>query len=526
MARSRWIAAALLLLLAGASAAPASAFDYEDPTEVAEADVVVLTAANFGKVTTGTPFVLVEFYAPWCGHCKSLAPEYAAAATELKQQGAGPGIVLAKIDGSAPENSKLAKKHGVKSFPHLIWFKAGGEPVEYTGGRTRAELVSWVKKHTRPNLVELTDASEVAPFLPAKTGFSTSVVAYFPEGAARAAQVAAMEAVARAAERTFGWTGDATVAAALGLTVAAEDAPVVAMLRSFDEPQVVLLEALSQSSLTAFVANFSRPLLVTFSKATQPLIFEAAAQLLCFLPPGVEDEEAKAAVFAMHQAAAAVRGQGVQFVVVEANEESAPVLDFFGLGHDFEHLTVRAFQPKETRKSQPGPALAAGALNPAELVAFARSVLDGSAAASYKSAPAPAEEEQAGPLLRVVGTSFEQLVLRSEKDTFLYVFAPWCGVCKETTPVVEKLARRFASTPSVSIAVMDGAANEHPAVHVTGYPTIVFFAAGAKEKKGVLYESNDRSLLALTKWIKKHAAVPYELAKKTSKAEASHEELR
>ena len=71
--------------------------------DIDEKDVVVLTDSNFDDNVYGTDAAwFVEFYAPWCGHCKSLAPEYAELATELKGE-----VKVAKVD--ATENKQSAE---------------------------------------------------------------------------------------------------------------------------------------------------------------------------------------------------------------------------------------------------------------------------------------------------------------------------------------------------------------------------------------------------------------------------------
>lgn len=114
-----------------------SAFDGHDespPPAVDEKDVVVLTDGNFSKFIEEHRHVLVEFYAPWCGHCQALAPEFAAAATELKA--AGEDAVLAKVD--ATEENELAQKYEIQGYPTVLFFVDGLDNRKtYTGQRTK-----------------------------------------------------------------------------------------------------------------------------------------------------------------------------------------------------------------------------------------------------------------------------------------------------------------------------------------------------------------------------------------------------
>jgi protein disulfide-isomerase-like protein len=100
-----------------------------EAAEPKPSDVVVLTVANFEhdtQVTSGatTGDWFVKFYAPWCGHCKALAPGWDELARELKTKAdEGMSINVAKVDVTT--NVALGKRFDVKGFPSLIFFSKG-----------------------------------------------------------------------------------------------------------------------------------------------------------------------------------------------------------------------------------------------------------------------------------------------------------------------------------------------------------------------------------------------------------------
>ncbi|ORZ38897.1 thioredoxin-like protein [Catenaria anguillulae PL171] len=109
------------------------------------ANVVDLTPDNFDKVVDGSKHVLVEFYAPWCGHCKSLAPTYEELGTAYKH--AANQVVIAKVDADA--HKELGTRFGVQGFPTLKWFAKGSKtPEDYTGGRSIDDFATFIQSKT------------------------------------------------------------------------------------------------------------------------------------------------------------------------------------------------------------------------------------------------------------------------------------------------------------------------------------------------------------------------------------------
>jgi len=113
--------------------------------------VRTLTSENFDSIALDqSKDVLVEFYAPWCGHCKKLAPTYEQLGNAFVSE---PNVIIAKVD--ATTNQELASKYGVKGYPTIKWFGKQNkeDPLKYEGGRTLGAFVNFIneKANTKRN---------------------------------------------------------------------------------------------------------------------------------------------------------------------------------------------------------------------------------------------------------------------------------------------------------------------------------------------------------------------------------------
>jgi len=103
---------------------------------------LTLTPDNFDSEVGGDKPALVEFFAPWCGHCKSLAPVYEEVGDAFVKE---KDVVIAKVDADAHKD--LGGRFGVSGFPTLKFFKKGStSPSDYNGGRSSNDITDFINK--------------------------------------------------------------------------------------------------------------------------------------------------------------------------------------------------------------------------------------------------------------------------------------------------------------------------------------------------------------------------------------------
>jgi len=443
-----------------------------------EENVLVLNKNNFEEAIANE-FVLVEFYAPWCGHCKALAPEYAKAATQLHEEGSS--ILLAKVD--ATEESELAEKFEVRGYPTLKFFR-NGKPSEYSGGRSADDLVKWLKKKTGPPAHELTSEEEIKKF---KESAPVVVVGLFEDKESGPAKTF-LEVAADNDEHPFGIVTDKS----LFKSLEAEKEGIV-LFKKFDEGRNELEGEITSESIKKFVSANSLPLVVEFSHETAQKIFggEIKAHNLLFASKKSSDYET--IVEAFRNVAKDFKNK-VLFVTINTDEEDHErIMEFFGLKKE-ETPSMRLIKlEEEMTKFKPET----NSIDEQSIKQFVEGVLSGKVKQHLLSQVLP-EDWDKHPVKTLVSTNFDEVAFDKSKDVLVEFYAPWCGHCKQLVPIYDQLGEKFKDSATVVIAKMDATANELEHTKINSFPTLKLFK---RETNEVVDYNGERSLEGLTKFV-------------------------
>jgi protein disulfide-isomerase A1 len=443
-----------------------------------EEGVLVLTESNFDEAIASNDYILVEFYAPWCGHCKKLAPEYARAAQVLAKE--TPPLSLAKIDTTVHKN--IGTRFNIEGFPTLKLFSKG-TPSDYNGGRTEAEIVAWMKKKTGPASKALTTPEEVESF------HSTSDVAVVMFSAEEGL-LATYESVARA--------NDDILFAHCGTSACQEKFSVqpgsVVLFKKFDEGRNDLA-TFDEASLREFVQANSSPLVMPFDEKCAQLIFGKSVAGL-FLYRDRNSENASALEAAVKAAAANLRGK-IQVVITDITEGlETRLAEYIGVT-SADLPSVRIHDTRVDLKKY----TMEGEITEQNIMTFVDDWTNGKLRPTLKSDEIPTEQKENVYVL--VGKSFNDIVMDPTKDVLVEFYAPWCGHCKKLAPIYEEVAGNLKHNTNLVIAKMDSTTNEVDSVSIQGFPTIKFFPAN--NKSNPIDFNGDRTVEGFTKFLQEHS---------------------
>eukprot|EP01054_Gregarina_sp_Poly1_P005041 Gregarina_sp_Poly_1__5040@NODE_266_length_10382_cov_507_901212_g232_i0_p3_GENE_NODE_266_length_10382_cov_507_901212_g232_i0NODE_266_length_10382_cov_507_901212_g232_i0_p3_ORF_typecomplete_len471_score84_06Thioredoxin/PF00085_20/6_5e32Thioredoxin/PF00085_20/1e03Thioredoxin/PF00085_20/0_0009Thioredoxin/PF00085_20/1e24Thioredoxin_6/PF13848_6/7Thioredoxin_6/PF13848_6/3_6e08Thioredoxin_6/PF13848_6/5_3e19Thioredoxin_6/PF13848_6/2_2e02Thioredoxin_6/PF13848_6/0_56Calsequestrin/PF01216_17/1_7e15Calseques len=454
-----WLPAFLVSLVLSAVASAS------DPAASA---VVTLTETNFTAFVKENPVTLVKFYAPWCGHCKKLAPEYEAAATELKGKG---GIPLADVDATV--DKELSKKYNVQGFPTLFLFR-NGKPEPYNGGRTQSAIVEWVTRMTGPAVVDVNSKEEAV-----KHAEDSAVYFYAVVQSKDSNEYKIYDTVA-SSERLKG-------AFFVEVDASLTEAPFMSVHRKSEEPATTKIQ--NKEQLAAFIANEAVPYLGPINGENYP-VYAARSNNWFWYAADTPDYEKHGPIIRKVS-----KNYRTDFNFVWLDIDTLR-------GHAENALGMKEF-PGLTVVWEEGKYKFEGPWTEKAITKFIEAVKAGKVKKFLKSEPVPETNDE--PVKVVVGQQFSEMVMQKNKDVFLKIYAPWCGHCKKLAPVWEELALRTKNSPHFMVAKFDGTANEPDVTGFDfhGFPTLYFIKAGSKTPQAY---DGERTVEGFIEFAKKHGA--------------------
>lgn len=457
-------------------------------TAQAASDVVQLTGDKFDDFLSDNGLVLAEFYAPWCGHCKALAPEYETAATNLKDK----GIKLAKID--CTEEESLCAEQKIQGYPTLKVFKGPEKVSPYAGARKADSIESYMVRQSMPAVSEVT-AENIEDF---KSQDNFVTVAFFDDKKANSTFQNVAEKLND--KYLFGSSNDLKLAKKYGVS----KFPALVGFKNFEgEGEKAVYDSseknfkFDEENIKTFIVQESFPLIGEIGPQTFSDYATSGIPLLYIFADNDEDKEELSEI--AKELAPKLKGKA-NIGVLDAKLYGGHAPNVNLEEGNWPALAIQDFvNSKKFTHPQDGKGI-----TKKSFTKFVEDFASGKLEPSVRSAPIPDEKDQ-GPVYTVVGKNYDDLVLNNDKDVLVEFYAPWCGHCKNLAPIYEQLGGLYYNdsdfSKKVTVAQVDHTANDVPD-DIMGYPTLKLFPAG-KKSEPIEFEGS-RTLEGLANFIKEN----------------------
>jgi len=448
----------------------------------AASDVIVYTDADFEDGVKEHEVILMEFYAPWCGHCKRLAPEYEKAATKLKSN--DPPVALGKVDCTVEK--KTCDKFGVSGFPTLKIFRNGELSSDYEGPREADGIVKFMRGQVGPSSKEIKSVAELEKFI---ANEEHSVVGFFAEDSKLKDSFQKVADTERDRYR-FAHTTDAAVIKKYDFTddIVVFQPPRLA--NKFEEATTKYDGNYDTDKIKKFLENDMQGLAGIRSNDNVPS-FKKPLVVVYYNVDYVKDPKGTN-YWRNRVLKVAKEFKRKLTFAVSSRDDFASEMEEYGIGGGDQSKPRVAAHGARGEKLPMTAEFSVDALKQ-----FAQDVLDGKVEAHMKSEEVPTEQ---GPVKVLVAKNFKDIVDGSQ-DALIEFYAPWCGHCKNLAPVYDELGEKMEKE-DVVIAKMDATANDvPPEFQVQGFPTLYWVPKGGAPRQ---YQGG-RALDDFVKYIAKEA---------------------
>lgn len=423
-------------------------------------DVEQLGDANFDAKVGGYETVLVMFYAPWCGHCKRLKPEFEKAGPILKSN--DPPVILAKVD-CTDDGKDTCGRFGVSGYPTLKIFKGGELSSDYNGPRDYSGIVKFMRSQVGPASKELDSIQTAEAFL----GSREVGVVYF--GGESKLKDAFMKVADKMRESIrFGHS----LTAAVNEKYDKQDVIVLyrpTHLSNKFEPDTVTFEGTEdKNEIESFIKDNFHGLV---GHRTQDTAQDFRPPLVVAYYNVDYVKNVKGTNYWRNRILKVALKFADDFTfAIAAKDDFQHELNEYGLDYISGDKPVICSKNAKSQKFVMKEDFSMDAFE-----AFLNKLKAGEIEPYLKSEAIP---DQTGPVTIAVGKNFEEVVTNSEKDVLIEFYAPWCGHCKKLAPTYDELGEKMKDE-NVDIVKMDATANDVPSTfNVQGFPTLFWKPKG------------------------------------------------
>ncbi|CAD5116862.1 DgyrCDS5703 [Dimorphilus gyrociliatus] len=432
-------------------------------------EVLDLTDADFADKVKQHGIMLVKFYAPWCGHCKRLAPEFDKAASLLSAN--DPPVTLAKLDCTV--ETKTCGKYGVSGYPTLKIFRSDPENSEdYNGPREHDGIFKYMRSKAGPSSKNVESVDGMESFLKTQ---DVTIVGFFDSNENELAKQFSKLADAMSEDFRFGHSFESSVSEKYSfsnnivlfrpkrLQSKFEDAQVKyegsATIPAMKEWVRDNVHGLCGHRTTGNTDQFKNPLVVAYYDVDYVKNTK-----------GTNYWRNRVMKIAKELNAA---GKKVNYAISNRDDFSQELSEF-GIEAPSDKPVVAGRNDKDQKF------IMEGEFSMDRLKQFVVDLVDDKLTPYLKSEAIPETNEE--PVKVVVAKEFDKIVNDDSKDVLIEFYAPWCGHCKSLAPKYDELAGKLENEPSITIAKMDATANDVPKPYeVHGFPTIYFAPKGQKD---------------------------------------------
>ena len=424
-------------------------------------DVITLTDSTYDKAIKQYKTLMIYFYAPWCGHCKSFTPEYEKAATILKNE----NIYLAKIDGSI--DKRAGQQYNVNGFPSILLF-INGERFEFEGARTEKELINWVRKKVGSALQFFNEKQEIDKF---KEDNEICFI-YFGDDEQH---IKTFDKASKLIEDfPFAVVKDEK------LIKKYTRKGTIVLYKHFDEKKNELRK-INLQNIQEFVKQYALPKVMVFNDRSVQHIFQRKNPAVILYADNKSVNWNRYGNIMVEVSEKINRKLAV--IITDIKEGIAVRLaDYVGIKEKDLPLVSILDTRKDFKKYNMDDEITVE-----NILKFIEKWEKNTLKRELKSENEP--KINTGDVFIVVGKTFEKEVINNKKDVMLLFYAPWCTHCKELAPKYEEVAKKLKSqNPQLLIAKIDGSQNEVESIAITGFPTIMFFPGNKKNQNPIEYK--------------------------------------